>query len=75
MMPPRDDKFEADLVRVAKIAEVDPLEVLGFTLVVEFTDGRATVITNACCYVHALERVSEITGPSGLSMVPCSDEL
>lgn len=69
------DKFEADLVRVAKVAEVDVLEVVGFTLMVHLRDGRAVLITNACCTAHAVAQLDEITGTAVPSLVPCPGDL
>jgi hypothetical protein len=69
------DKFQADLDRVARVAEVDNLQVCGFTLMVHLSDGGVRLITNGCCAAHAVRAFTEMTSGTVPPLVPCPGNL
>lgn len=70
----RRDGFARDVTDLARIAELDPGQVQGFTLVLYLHDGEARITTNGCCTRHALADVTNLANDRIPQLVLCSGE-
>lgn len=72
---PSTHGYDADLAAVARVAEVDPADVVGWAMVVLLPGGQVSLSHNACCTAHARDQVVWLLNHMPATLVECSGEL
>lgn len=74
MHTPSTHGYSADLAAVARVAEVDPGDILGWAMFTWGPGGEVRLTHNACCSAHARGQLAWLLANMPTELVPCSAE-